>query len=196
MKKFTKRWLAYFLAIDAVLIVVATSVLLYRRPAPGLEAVADFNRKRMRLESPAFIQDGTIPVEFTCDGKNVHPPLAVTGVPEKAKTLALVVDDPDAPFGTWTHWVVWNVPASTIDIAAAKLPAGAVEGMTSFGKPGYGGPCPPLGAHRYFFKLYALDVALDLAPTADAKALDAAMEGHVLDKAGLVGRYDRSAAPR
>lgn len=191
MKKFTKRWLFYFLAIDVVLIVVAVSVLLYRHPAPGMEALADFNRNRMRIVSPAFAQDAAIPVEFTCDGKNVHPPLVVTGVPENAKTLALVVDDPDAPFGTWTHWLVWNAPASTIEMTAVKLPTGAVEGTTSFGKPGYGGPCPPAGTHRYFFKLYALDVALDLTPAADAKALDAAMEGHVLDKAGLVGRYGR-----
>lgn len=191
MKKFTKRWLLYFLAIDVVLIVVAVSALLYRHPAPGMEALADFNRNRMRIESPAFAQDAAIPVEFTCDGKNVRPPLVVTGVPENAKTLALVIDDPDAPFGSWTHWLVWNIPATTIEMTAVKLPTGAVEGTTSFGKPGYGGPCPPAGAHRYFFKLYALDVTLDLTPAADAKALDAAMDGHVLDKAGLVGRYGR-----
>lgn len=191
MKKFTKRWLLYFLAIDAVLIAVAVSVLLYRRPEPGMEELADFNRNRMRIESPAFAQNATIPVEFTCDGKNVLPPLAFTGVPETAKTLAVVIDDPDAPFGTWTHWLAWNIPAAQTEINATKLPAGTVEGATSFGKPGYGGPCPPAGTHRYFFKLYALDAALDLTPTADVKAFESAIEGRVLDKAGLIGRYGR-----
>jgi Raf kinase inhibitor-like YbhB/YbcL family protein len=191
MKKFTKRWLLYFLAIDVLLIIVAVSVLTFRRTVPGQEELADFNRQTMRLTSPAFAQDAAIPVEFTCDGRNVRPPLAISGVPENAKTLALVMDDPDAPFGTWTHWLVWNLPATTAEITATLLPAEAVEGRTSAGKPGYGGPCPPAGTHRYFFKLYALDAALPLQPSDDVKALEAAMEGHVIDKAGLVGKYGR-----
>lgn len=178
----------YFLAIDALLIIVAVSVLVSRARHPRPFGLEDFGSGKMRLSSPAFAQNGAIPEKYTCQGENVSPPLETDGMPDGTKSLALVVDDPDAPLGTWTHWVVWNVaPRSSFPEGAP--PANAVEGTTSFGKPGYSGPCPPAGMHRYFFKLYALDVIPSLPASTDVRALEAAIEGHAIDKAGLVGTY-------
>lgn len=146
----------------------------------------------MRIQSPEFELNGAIPSRFTCDGDNISPALFISGVPEDAVSLALVVDDPDAPLGNWVHWLVWNIPPGTKDISEGAVLTGAVEGVTSFGKGGYGGPCPPSGTHRYFFKLYALDRMLPLGPEAEAGELEAAMNGHVIDKAGLVGVYSRA----
>lgn len=145
----------------------------------------------MNLSSPAFGQSQAIPKIYTCDGQDISPPLLISGVPETAKSLALIVNDPDAPSGNWVHWTVWNLPADTAQVQAAQLPEGAMEGQTDFGTAGYGGPCPPSGSHRYFFQLFALDSALDLSAKADAKALEMAMDGHIVDKAGLVGVYSR-----
>lgn len=145
----------------------------------------------MKIESPEFTHDSVMPPKFTCDGEDSAPPLRITGVPKKAKTLALVVDDPDAPAGTWVHWTAWNIPAEASLDLDGELPAGAVEGVTSFGNNGYGGPCPPSGTHRYFFKVYALDIELDLPSETMVDAVMAAMEGHILDKAQLVGLYER-----
>lgn len=145
----------------------------------------------MRIRSPEFEQGGVIPAEFTCDGANVRPPLAIENLPDGAASVAIIMDDPDAPTGTWVHWTVWNLPAAEGPVPGDILPAGAVEGRTSFGGDGYGGPCPPSGRHRYFFKAFALDVALDIPAGSDAEALMRAMEGHVLDKAGLIGTYAR-----
>ena len=147
--------------------------------------------KIMKLESPVFENNGNIPSKYTCDGENVNPPLEISEVPENAKSLVLIVDDPDAPMGTWVHWTVWNISSKTTEISENSVPEGAVEGMTDFGKPGYGGPCPPSGTHRYFFKLYALDATLDLDSSDKAKDIEKAMEGHILDKAELVGLYSR-----
>ncbi|OHA00167.1 MAG: kinase inhibitor [Candidatus Sungbacteria bacterium RIFCSPHIGHO2_02_FULL_47_11] len=150
----------------------------------------------MRLESSAFKHSESIPKKFTCDlpaqaGGNVNPPLSFSQVPAETKSLALIVDDPDAPVGLWVHWILWNIPPDTKSIKEHSVPKGAMEGTTSAGKPGYRGPCPPDGEHRYFFKLYALDVELGLPPTADKDALEEAMVGHVLDKAELIGLYAR-----
>lgn len=145
----------------------------------------------MTIESSAFAHNGVIPAAHTCDGDNVSPPLTVHGVPTAAKSLALIVDDPDAPAGTWVHWLVWNIDPRTADIPAGSVPPGAAQGMTSFGKRGYGGPCPPSGTHRYFFKLYALDTMLALTSDAGKVALEKAMEGHILDSAELIGLYRR-----
>ena len=142
----------------------------------------------MKITSPEFENDGFIPSKFTCDGEDVSPALAIEEVPSEAKSLALVVDDPDAPVGTWVHWVVYNMPV------VSRIDEGAVpgsQGSNDFGKRDYGGPCPPSGAHRYFFKLYALDTDLDLAEGVDKHTLENAMEGHILDKAELVGLYER-----
>lgn len=147
--------------------------------------------KHMTIISAAFQNNGDIPAKYTCDGGNVNPALEITDVPQGAESLVLIVDDPDAPGGAWVHWTVWNIDPKTARVPEHGAPAGAVEGVTSFGRPGYGGPCPPSGTHRYFFKLYALDAILDLPASADVTALEKAMEGHVLEKAQLIGLYHR-----
>lgn len=146
----------------------------------------------MTIKSPAFGHNQTIPKKYTCDGEDINPPLELNGVPPGGKSLVLIVDDPDAPAGTWVHWTVWNINPQTKTIAENSSPAGSIEGATDFGKPGYGGPCPPSGTHRYFFKIYALDTLLNLPPTAKKPDLEKAMQGHILDKAELVGTYKRS----
>ncbi len=143
----------------------------------------------MKISSAAFAENSKIPKGHTCDGENTSPPLTIAGVPEGALSLALIVDDPDAPGGTWVHWVVWRIDAGTREIKAGSLPAGAVQGANSFRKNNYGGPCPPSGSHRYFFKLYALDRALDLEPGATKADLERAMKGHVVAEAQTMGRY-------
>ncbi len=145
----------------------------------------------MKISSPAFKHNEMIPSKFTCDGADVNPALMIEGVPAEAKTLALIVDDPDAPRGTWVHWVVWNIDPKTKEIKENSVPAGAKQGMTDFRQKNYGGPCPPPGTHRYFFKLYALDTVLDLGTNADKAKLEAAMKGHIIGQAELIGRYGR-----
>ena len=144
----------------------------------------------MKIKSPAFENGGRIPAKYTCDGEDISPPLEFEDVPEDAKSLALVMDDPDAPMGTFDHWVVWNIPPETRSIEEGKEPEG-VQGMTDFGRKGYGGPCPPRGEHRYFFKLYALDTKLDLPEGSRKSDLEKAMKGHIIAQATLMGRYSR-----
>lgn len=146
----------------------------------------------LSLISPVFTHNAPIPAQYTCDGVNVSPPLAISGVPAATKSLVLISDDPDAPMGTWVHWLLWNIDPQTQEIAEGKVPPRSVEGTTSWGKPGYGGPCPPSGTHRYFFKLYALDTPLDLLSSADKTRLETAMERHVLAQTELIGLYQRS----
>lgn len=141
----------------------------------------------MRLTSQDFQNNNFIPDRFTCRGKNVNPNLQISDVPENAKSLVLIVDDPDAPRGDFVHWLVWNIKPETREISADSVPAEATEGTTDFGKPGWGGPCPPSGRHRYFFKLYALDTLLDLSASARKNDLEAAIEGHILSEAVLIG---------
>lgn len=154
----------------------------------------------IKLRSPAFEDSGIIPKLYTCDGEDISPQLEWSGVPEDAVSLALIVDDPDAPMGTFVHWVLYNLPANITALpermpSDAKLETGALQGKTDFGKkPGYGGPCPPAGTHRYFFKLYALDTNLPLEPGATKKQLLKAMEGHILSEGQLVGHYQRQAS--
>lgn len=144
----------------------------------------------MKLTSSAFTHNGIIPSEFTCDGSDLSPPLSISDVPSNAKSLALIMDDPDAPVGTWDHWIVFNIPPSTKEIIKGKEPNG-IAGKNSWGRTGYGGPCPPSGTHRYLFKLYALDTELNLPKGSPKKNLEAAMQGHILAKAELMGTYKR-----
>jgi Raf kinase inhibitor-like YbhB/YbcL family protein len=151
----------------------------------------------MKLESGAFQPMGTIPSKYTCEGEDVSPPLSWHGVPEDAKSLALIVDDPDAPDPqapkmTWVHWVVFNIPPIASGLPeGAKLPSGAVEGLNDWKRAGYGGPCPPIGRHRYVHKLYALDTQLELKRPTKAD-LEAAIKGHILARAELVGTYEKT----
>jgi Raf kinase inhibitor-like YbhB/YbcL family protein len=149
----------------------------------------------LTLRSDAFDDGEVIPRRYACDGDDVSPPIAWLTPPELTETFALIMDDPDAPGGVWVHWVVFNLPAETSEIregGSGSLPGKAAHGSNSWGRTGYGGPCPPGGTHRYFFKLYALDSELDLARGAMAASLTEAMEGHVLGKATLMGHYSRS----
>ena len=151
----------------------------------------------LELKSPAFKNGEFIPAKYTCKGKGVSPPLEWGGLPEGTKTLALICDDPDAPMGTWVHWVLYDMPADKKSLPEAVkkddiLDDGSKQGMTDFGRPGYGGPCPPPGAaHRYFFRLYALDSKLDLKPKLTKKKLLDAIEGHIIEKAELMGKFKR-----
>ena len=146
--------------------------------------------------SPVFEEAGMIPSKYTCDGENVSPQLKWEGVPETTKSIALISDDPDAPMGTWVHWVMWNIPADATELSEnippnAELPDGSIQGLNDFKQHGYGGPCPPSGIHRYYFKVYALDEKLDLASSSRKKDLLKAMEGHILAEGQLMGKYKR-----
>ncbi len=143
----------------------------------------------LTISSTAFKNNEMIPGEYTCDGKDVNPPLAIEGVPENAKSLALIVDDPDAPRGTWVHWVMWDIDPKTREIAEGSGTDGARQGLNDFRKFEYGGPCPPSGTHRYFFKLYALDAPLGLKKGASKAELEKAMKGHVIAQAEMIGLY-------
>jgi len=145
------------------------------------------------VTSTAFGEGGMIPKKYTCDDKDVSPQLAWTNIPAGAKSIALICDDPDAPVGTWVHWVVFNIPASVTGLpeGVKALPGGALQGVNDFRKLDYGGPCPPGGTHRYFFKVYALDTMLTLKERASKTELLKAMEGHILGQGQLMGRYRR-----
>ena len=145
----------------------------------------------LKITSPSFSHNGHIPAKFTCDGEDVNPPLVIENVPAGAKSLALIVDDPDAPRGTWVHWVVWNIAPNTRNIPEASVPSGAHQGMNDFRQRDYGGPCPPSGTHRYFFKIYALDTTLNLNDTTTKVQLEKAMTGHILNQAEHIGLYQR-----
>src|SRR5215469_8218364 len=144
----------------------------------------------MKITSSAFHEGANIPSKFTCDGSDTSPPLQIADVPSGAKSLALIVDDPDAPGGLFTHWMVWNIPPDAGAIGEGSTPKGA-QGTNDFGKSGYGGPCPPSGAHRYYFKVFALDRELDLPSGAKRTQLDTAMKSHVIAQGELMGRYVR-----
>jgi len=151
----------------------------------------------MEIKSSAFKAQEKIPAKYTCDGANVSPPLSWTDVPEKTQGLALIYDDPDAPVGTWVHWVIYDLPTETRELPEGMAPKevlenGARQGVNDFRNVGYGGPCPPPGpAHRYFFKLYAIDTKLGLPPRATKKDVEKAMKGHILAQTELVGLYGR-----
>jgi len=177
---------------------ILTSLCVF---AGTLAAAARSSDVNLQIESAAFAHDGAIPADYTCDGRDISPPLTWGGIPEGTRSLALIVDDPDAPDPaapqmTWVHWVLYNLPASAEGlpeaVQTAALPEGASEGLNDWRRTGYGGPCPPIGRHRYFFKLYALDTRLEGLGTPTKKALEAAMQGHVLERAELVGTYGRN----
>ena len=153
----------------------------------------------MQITSSAFVANGSIPKLYTCEGRNVSPPLAWDGVPAGTKSLVLIVDDPDAPDPeeprmTWVHWLLYNLPATCAALpeAAHALPAGTLEGVNDWKRTGYGGPCPPIGRHRYFHKLYALDAMLPDLGKPTKEVLEAAMEGHVIAETQLIGTYKKA----
>lgn len=150
----------------------------------------------LQLTSPAFADGAAIPEVYTCDGQNISPPLLWRDAPAATRSFALIADDPDAPVGTWVHWVIYNIPASQIGLQEkialhSTLENGTLQGLNSWSNIGYGGPCPPRGTHRYFFKLYALDTVLKLRVEDSKDALLLAMNGHILAQAQLMGTYQR-----
>ncbi len=161
-----------------------------------LELCASSRASAFEITSPAFENNGIIPKLYTCDGKDFSPSLSWSGIPESTKSLVLILDDPDAPTGTWTHWVIYNMPPLSKGLQEGvlpmpNLPHDTKQGINDFKKIGYGGPCPPSGTHRYFFKLYALNTKLNLEAGATKNQLESAMKGHIVSQAKLVGKYKR-----
>jgi len=161
------------------------------RSQPNLPVKDQISNSKMKLTSPAFQNRNQIPTQYTCDGQNINPPLLINEVPEDTQSLALIIDDPDAPAGDWVHWLIWNINPKLKMIAEGQVPKGSVQGLNDFGQNNYGGPCPPSGEHHYQFKLYALDTVLNLSPLSSKGDLLEAIKGHLLDQALLVGRYKR-----
>jgi Raf kinase inhibitor-like YbhB/YbcL family protein len=145
--------------------------------------------KELTVKSPAFQANSPIPKKYSCDGEEMNPPITIEGVPKESKSLALIVDDPDAPHGTFDHWVVWDIPPSTTKMAEHSVPG--TEGLNSARQKGFMGPCPPSGTHRYFFKVYALDTELKLGAKTTKRDLEKAMVNHILAKGELIGLYKR-----
>lgn len=145
----------------------------------------------MKITSPDFAEGGNIPARFTCDGEDISPTLRISDAPAATTSFVLIVDDPDAPDGTWNHWLIWNLRPGLKEIPAGSVPEGAIQGENDFLNNNYGGPCPPSGTHQYNFKLLALNTVLDLPSTSDRKALDQALRGHVVAQAHLMGRYTK-----
>lgn len=179
-----------------VLVVLTAGFLVYfglnkNKRSPKSALLPTIPSLNMKLTSPAFENNGFIPSKYTCDGEDINPPLEIQDVPEKAKSLVLIVDDPDAPMGTWVHWVVWNIDPTTEKIEENQVPEGAVEGLNDFKKHSYGGPCPPSGTHHYHFKLYALNKTLEIDSSSEKEDVEKAMADSIIAQAELVGLYQR-----
>lgn len=163
----------------------------------GCVAEEKQDMEKISISIDGFNEGDMIPDKFTCEGKDVSPPISWTGIPGGTKSIALITDDPDAPGGTFVHWVLYNLPANILKLPESipqdkTLADGSMQGMTDFGRPGYGGPCPPPGKpHRYYFKVYALDRKLDLQPLASKSQVENAMKGHILAQGELMGKYQR-----
>lgn len=155
------------------------------------ELVDNTNSKNMKISSPAFENNNPIPKRYTCDGENINPPLLFEDVPLQTQSLILIIDDPDAPIGTFLHWLVFNIPPKTRLIEENSVPSGAIVGKNDFNQNKYSGPCPPSGEHRYFFHLYALDTLLDLKENANLTEIKANIRDHLLAEAELIGLYQR-----
>lgn len=146
----------------------------------------------INISSPAFTEGEVIPSKYTCDGENINPPLEFSDIHESTASLTLIVSDPDAPDGEFTHWIVYNIDPKDANIREGKSPAKAIEGLNTAGQSGYTGPCPPSGSHRYYFMVYALDIKLEIPAGADRRKIEEAIAGHVIDQAELMGRYEKA----
>jgi len=183
--------------IVILIVAIVVFVFIFARKETANAPIMENNHQNlsisnMLITSPSFNNNDTIPQKFTCDDANINPEIHIQNVPENAESLALIMDDPDAPSGTFTHWTVWNINPKTTVINEKSVPPGSIEGKTSFGRVGYGGPCPPKGKpHRYFFKIYALDAVLELPHGATRSQLETEINKHLLAQAELVGLYGR-----
>lgn len=179
-----------------MLYLTITFILLFEGGVYGEFVNGGGDVMEIKITSPAFEEGGMIPKRYTCEGEDVSPPLSWDNIPEGTESIALICDDPDAPMGTWVHWVIYNIPPAVRELpenipAKDILPDGTRQGITDFRRIGYGGPCPPGGTHRYFFKIYALDTLLDLPPGITKRELLKAMEGHIIGQGQLIGKYRR-----
>ncbi len=188
------RWVVLIIIVG--LVVFASLYFWPQRANDGTEKQKNIkteeqeNMGNLKLTSSVFLHNEKIPAKYTCDGEDVSPLLAISGVPERAKSLVFIMDDPDAPVGTWDHWIVFNIPPDIEEIAEGQEPRG-IHGKGTSGNLEYKGPCPPDREHRYFFKLYALDAELDLKEGVTKTEVERAMENHILDTAELIGLYER-----
>lgn len=180
-----------FLFILILLSIVGIYIFIFKNPS-GKNPFTNLQAKNMiKITSPAFKHGEMIPKKYSCDGENVNPPLTMANAPAETKSFILIVDDPDAPSGTWTHWLVFNIDPKITAIKENLVPVNAVLGTNSFNRLPYGGPCPPSGSHRYFFKVFALDSMLDLKEWAKRGEVENAMKDHVIDQGELMGKYSR-----
>ena len=171
-----------FVLIPLVILVLLFSISLSKEVS-GMAA--------LQITSSAFQNNGHIPRQYTCDGKDINPPLMIANCPQGTKSIALICDDPDAPGGIWVHWVIWNIFPDVKEIKENIVPTGAIVGVNDFRQNRYGGPCPPSGTHRYFFKVYALDTTFGISPNSTKADLEKAMKGHILGQGELIGLYKR-----
>jgi hypothetical protein len=184
-------------AIIVIIILGLAAFIVYKYSGKHTATFVSQNQNKsntttpMTISSPAFADNQAIPKQYTCDGEGINPPLQFSNVPSEAKSLALLVEDPDAPAGTWIHWLMWNISPAVNQIAQNSVPEGAVQGQGSSGQNVYGAPCPPGGTHHYIFTVYALRDKLNLPSYSTAENFQAAMQGHIIDQAQLVGVYGR-----
>jgi Raf kinase inhibitor-like YbhB/YbcL family protein len=172
-----------------ILIVAVVGLAIFSAITPRSNKMDQNTQSNLQITSQAFKQGETIPDQYTCRGEDINPPLNITGIPENTKSLALIMHDPDALGSDYVHWLVWDIPTSTQNIAPGNVPVGAIQGQNGFGNNKYGGPCPPSGSgtHRYIFELYALDTTLSLSPDSSREKLQEAMKGHILAQNTLTG---------
>lgn len=195
-----KTWLI----IPTVLFIIILAIYFIQKRAnkPTIMSLPTITQTSMiTIASQAFKQGETIPTKYTCDGEDINPPLIIENTPAQARSLVLIVDDPDAPVGTFTHWIMWNLPPTKKEISEDMILLGGppgenstsriIEGENDVGDLGYAGPCPPSGTHRYFFRVFALDTALDLRQGAKRAELEVAMKNHIIDQGELMGKYSR-----
>ncbi len=187
-----KKTVIVLIAVIVFLILISVTLFVYNPPASNnSNDTLNINlTNQMKIKS-VFENNTKIPEKYTCDGEDISPPLEISEIPKNAKTLAIIVDDPDAPVGTWLHWTIWNIAVNGSSISLGEGEASGTEGKNDFGNIEYGGPCPPSGTHRYFFKVYALNIGLSLEKGASKKQLEKAIQGHILDKAELIGLYSK-----
>jgi Raf kinase inhibitor-like YbhB/YbcL family protein len=174
-----------------LIVVVALAFIFYRSRIAKNNPEINGTKNMMEITSSAFVSEGEIPKKYTCDGEDINPPLSIEGVPQNAKSLILILDDPDAPAGNWNHWLIWNINPATKEIAEDSIPESSVLGVTSSGDSEYHGPCPPSGIHRYFFRIYALDSYLNIPSTSKRNDLLNAMSGHIIEEAEYMGKYGK-----
>lgn len=181
-----------FLALSILVIVLTVIIFVFSKKSNKItEDANSTTNSTMKISSSAFKDSDQIPAKYTCDGDNINPPLSFSEVPQEAKSLALIVDDPDSPSGTWTHWIIWNISPDTKEIKEASTPDGSIEGINSFSEIKYGGPCPGQGKHHYLFKLYALDSIANLQKGAQKSQLEEEIGKHKIAEAELTGVYER-----